>query len=109
MFPDQWKISRISPLPKVENPKAPKDIRLISVLPILSKVFEKIILYRMNEQIDTLLRPTQSGVRKGHSTIMLLLKMKDDINRAMRNGEVTIAFLADYSKAFLTSFTIKLC
>jgi len=55
MFPDQWKISRISLILNVENAKAPKDYRPISISPILSKVFEKIMLYQMNEQIDALL------------------------------------------------------
>ena len=40
-FPDQWKIARISPIPKVTNPTELKDYRPISILPILSKVYKK--------------------------------------------------------------------
>ena len=37
-FPDQWKVSRISPIPKIKNPQVPSDYRPISILPIMSKV-----------------------------------------------------------------------
>ena len=45
---------------------------------------------------------TQSGFRKGHSTATTLLKFKDDITKAMKKGEITLAIFADYSKAFDT-------
>ena len=44
----------------------------------------------------------QSGFRKNHSTNTLLMKMKDDILNALEKGEVTIAVLTDFSKAFDT-------
>ena len=43
--------------------------------------------------------PQQSDFRKGHSTATILLKLKDDILRATRKGEVTLVILADISKA----------
>ena len=43
-FPKMWKIARMSPIPKVKVPTKPSDYRPISVLPVLSKVFERIIL-----------------------------------------------------------------
>ena len=45
---------------------------------------------------------TQTGFRKGHSTATTLLKFKDDITKAMKKGEITLAIFADYSKAFDT-------
>ena len=45
---------------------------------------------------------TQSGFRKGHPTITLLLKLRDDIIRAMSTSEVTLGILLDFSKAFDT-------
>ncbi|MEO0684074.1 MAG: hypothetical protein AAFY76_03245, partial [Cyanobacteria bacterium J06649_11] len=38
IFPSQWKLSKISPIPKISNPIEPSDYRPISILPILSKV-----------------------------------------------------------------------
>jgi hypothetical protein len=43
-----------------------------------------------------------SGFRKGHSTAVILLKLKDDILKAMKKGEITLAVFTDYSKAFDT-------
>ena len=46
-FPKKWKISRICPIPKVNKPETPVDYRPISILAILSKVYEKVILHQM--------------------------------------------------------------
>ena len=102
--PDDWKVSRICPVPKVENPKSISEFRPINILPILSKVFERVILQQITEQIEarSIYNPKQSGFRKGHSTTTILLKLKDDIQKAMKKGEVTLAILADFSKAFDT-------
>ena len=52
-FPDQWKIACISPVPKVNNPTELKDYRPISILPILSKVYEKQVLHQITDFIET--------------------------------------------------------
>ena len=104
MFPDLWKTARVCPIPKVTNASEPKDFRPISVLPILSKIFEKIILQQLSKFIEeeAIYKSTQAGFRKGHSTVTLLLKLKDDIIKASKRGEITLAVFADYSKAFDT-------
>ena len=43
-----------------------------------------------------------SGFRKSHSTTTVLLKLRDDIIKAINQGEITMAIFADYSKAFDT-------
>jgi len=104
LFPHQWKISRISPVPKVNKPTCHSDYRPISILPILSKVYERVILNQLVAYIEKnhLFAEYQSGFRKGHSTISTLLKLKDEILSAMKKGEVTLSIMADYSKAFDT-------
>ena len=44
-----------------------------------------------------------AGFRKSHSTNILLLKILDDILRAMSKGELTLSVYSDYSKAFDTA------
>ena len=51
---------------------------------------------------EELLAKNQSGFRKGHCTISTCIKIKNDILKAMNRGEVTLAVLADFSKAFDT-------
>ena len=43
-----------------------------------------------------------AGFRKSHSTCTILLKIKDDIMKALKCREVTAAVFSDYSKAFDT-------
>ena len=79
-----------------------KDYRPISVLSVLSKVYERVILNQLWSFIKTqnLYSINQSGFRKGHSTNTLLLKLRDDIRMAMNRSEVALSILIDYSKAF---------
>ena len=104
VFPDQWKVSKISPIPKVDHPKEPSDYRPISILPALSKIYEKILMLQLVSHLDNnqLLSNCQTGFRKGHCTITTCIKIKNDIIKAMDRGEVTLAVMADFSKAFDT-------
>ena len=51
-FPVIWKIAHISPIPKIVNPSQLKDYRTISILLILSKIYEKLVLQQMTEFIE---------------------------------------------------------
>ena len=105
-FPSLWKIARISAIPKEKEIKCNDDLRPISILPTLSKVYERLVLRQMAgylSRIDgDILKNTSSAYRKGHNTTSVLLAVRDDIIRAMSKGEVTMAVLADFSKAFDT-------
>jgi len=46
-FPDSWKIARITPIPKVPSPSSSSEYIPISVLPVLSKLFEKVLYHRV--------------------------------------------------------------
>ena len=103
-FPKLWKIPRVSPIPKVDNPTTNDELRPISILPVLSKVFERLVGWQMSEFANSasLLHDNISSFRKGHSTTTALLGIRDDIKRAMKRKEVTLMVLADFSKAFDT-------
>ena len=100
-FQDQWKIARISLIPKVTNPTELKDYRLISILPILSKVYKKQVLHQTTDFIETqqVYNKHQSGYRKNHSTATILSKLYDDIKLAMKQSELKMPVFTDYSKA----------
>ena len=103
-FPKSWKKARISPIPKIDHPTKDEHFRPISVLPALSKIFEKLVAKQMTafcEQESTL-KDTLSGFRKGHSTSTVLMGIRDDLMRSMKKGEVTLMIMADFSKAFDT-------
>ena len=46
-FSDSWKIAHITPIPKIHNPSSSSQYRPISVLPELSKLFEKVLYHRI--------------------------------------------------------------
>ena len=99
-----WKIPRVSSIPKVDNPTTNDEPRPISILPVLSKVFERLVGWQMSEFANSasLLHDNISSFRKGHSTTTALLGIRDDIKRAMKRKEVTLMVLADFSRAFDT-------
>ena len=43
-LPDSWKIAHITPIPKVHSPSSSSEYRPISVLRVLSKLFEKFFI-----------------------------------------------------------------
>ena len=103
-FPKLWKIARVSPIPKVDNPSTNDELRPISILPVLPRVFERLVGWQLSKFANSasLLRDNISSFRKGHSTTTALLGIRDDIKRATKSKEVTLMVLADFSKAFDT-------
>ena len=101
-FPRAWKDSIITPLPKTNKPQNLKDFRPISLLPILSKILERIVHHQIvSYLIDrNVINPYQSVYLKRFSTQTTLMKLIDEIKRSMTDGIVTILVLSDFSKAF---------
>ena len=73
-------------------------------MPVLSKISEKVILKQLSDYIErtSIYNSTQSGFRKGHSTQTILLKFRDDIQKALNKSKITMSVFIDYSKAFDT-------
>ena len=103
-FPDIWKLARISPIPKIQLPVELKDYRPVFILPILSKICERVVLEQITNFIEKKLiyHHYQSGYRKNNLTEVLLAKLRDDIKKAVKASEITLAVFTDYSKAFDT-------
>ena len=103
-FPSAWKLARICAIPKRNQIKSEKDLRPISILPVLSKVYERLIFRQLSDFIDknNVLNNNISAYRKGQSTTTVLQAIRDDVVKAMKRSEVTMMILADFSKAFDT-------
>lgn len=98
VFPSNWKMANVIPVPKLSNPSKVTDYRPISLLCTLSKLVEKAI----SQQILSYLERLQSGFKKKHNTATALLKISDDIFKNIDAAEITFLMLLDYSKAFDT-------
>lgn len=102
MFPDCLKIAKITPIYKKGDRSLVSSYRPISVLPILSKIFEAVMHRQLTEffMANNLLTKSQFGFRKGLSTSHAVKSLTDTIYGAFESKESTLAILCDISKAF---------
>lgn len=103
-FPCAWKQSIVTPIAKIREPTEIKHLRSISLLPVLSKVFEKILHQQLRHylNINNILPDVQSGFRSDHSCVTALCKITDDILTHTDNGLITALVLLDFTRAFDT-------
>ncbi|XP_030767137.1 uncharacterized protein LOC115890915 [Sitophilus oryzae] len=99
---DSMKVATVTPIPKINNPGSFSDLRPISLLPTLSKIFEKAIYIQLVSYLNdsNLIPPTRSDFRKGYSAASVLLSVLDDIISAADEGRTSALIMLDYSKAF---------
>ena len=69
IYPTQWKHAIITPVPKMGNSMDPADYRPISLLSIISKIFERHLWYLLLPYVDPLLSENQFGFRSQRSTV----------------------------------------
>ena len=102
VFPKAWKKGEVVPLLKEGGHEVPNNNRPICLLPVLSKVAEKLAYSQLNHHLLQKKRLTchQSGNRKHHSTETLSLLVTNYIFKAIDNKQVTVMVLIDLSKAF---------
>ena len=87
-FPDCWKTARIVPIPKKGSNTNPGNYRPVSILPILSKVFERIIYTLVSEylNVNSPISPYQFGFSSGKSTTSALLALSNRILQSLDQG-----------------------
>jgi len=101
-YPTQWKNAVITALPKVDSPSQFSHYRPINIISCLGKVFDKIAFRQLSQYIyrSNYLNPFQSGYRMGYSTQSALIRVCDDIKKAMDDRQVTVLVLLDFTRAF---------
>ena len=103
-YPACFKVAKVIPVFKSEDPTQFSNYRPVSVLPILSQVFEKVLKARLVEFFDKqkVIIPSQYGFRAGHSTDMAILDMVEKVRSAWANKKLALGVFIDLKKAFDT-------
>ena len=105
VFPNELKIANVLPLFKSDDPMQFNNYRPVSLLSILSKIFEKAMYSRLVNLAQTLhkiLCEKQFGFRKKHPTYMAPMILVDKLIKSLENGEYVLGVFSDFSKAFDT-------
>ncbi|XP_077983288.1 uncharacterized protein LOC144438132 [Glandiceps talaboti] len=103
-FPDSLKIAKVIPLFKKGDPEETGNYRPISILPIISKVFEKIMCKRVVNFVEKhdLLFQHQYGFREKYSCKLSLISLVQHLLDELDKGKSTTGIFIDFSKAFDT-------
>ena len=99
-FPSNLRNTHVTPVFKKNNVLYKETYRLVSVLPIISKLLEKLMQNQTNLQIKSFLSPYLCGYRKGfnsqHALISLMERWRKSLDKNGYGGAI------DLSKAFNT-------
>ena len=101
-FPCELKVSRTCPIFKNGCRKDVSNYRPIACLPVLSKVFEKVVFNQIHEylSVNNILSPNQFGFQPRKSTLDPLIQILNYIADAFNQDKFVVAVFLDLSKAF---------
>jgi len=102
-FPIPWKFAIVKMIPKPNKPPhLPSSYRPISLLPILGKILEKLLLRRLYPLLyeQKVIPDHQFGFRTNHSTIQQCHRMIDCIAKALEEKQYCAGAFLDASQAF---------
>ena len=78
VFPDRLKEAQVTPIFKKEDLLDRKNYRPVSVLAIISKVFERAMNTQLYDYFSDILHPFLSAFRQGYGCQTMLLKAVED-------------------------------
>ena len=99
-FPQELKLSEVILVYKKLDPLQKENFRLVSPLPHVSKIFERIIHKQITNYMTDKLAHSITGFRKSHGTQNFLVVMLEKWKRALDKGEYVSVLYMDLSKAF---------
>ena len=104
IFPNKLKTAKVVPVFKKDDPHQPGNYRPISLLPAISKVFEKVVYKQVYNYMNanSLLYKSQYGFREKHSTELAAMEVTDKIFQDVDKKKLPLAIFLDFSKAFDT-------
>ena len=102
VFPDSWKTARVAPIYKAGPADERSNYRPISVLPVISRLFEKLVYSQIYNYLNenNFLYKHQSGFRHLHSVVTCLLKNTNNWYINVDDRKYTGLIFLDLKKSF---------
>jgi len=100
VFPSNLKMADINPVYKKKDKLDKDNYRSINLLPVISKIFEKVINQQLTNFANTFYSQHLSGFRKKHGCNDILSLMTENWRRSLDNNKITGVLAIDLSKAF---------
>ena len=102
VFPQCMKSARVVPIFKSGDERDVGNYRPISVLPVLSKIFERTMYNRVISFMEkyNILSKSQYGFRRGLSTSQAIMDNLSFIYRNLDQGKPVLSLFLDFKKAF---------
>ena len=96
---EERKNAKVVPLYKKDDPVNPKNYRPVAIVPILSKILERVIFNHMIEYLaaNRLLHPNHHAFRPYHNTTTAMIQMYDGWIQAVEAGQITGVCMLDMS------------
>ena len=99
-MPTAWKLAKICPIFKQDDPHDKSNYRPVSILVTLDKIFEKCLARQLSDYFSSILSPFLSAYKRGYSCEAVLLRLIEVWRNALDNKCVVGAVSMDLSKAF---------
>ena len=106
-FPSSWRQSYVVPIPKLgKDTSDPTNYRSIALTSCVCKVMERMVNNRLVWYLERnkIITPTQSGFRKGRSTIHQLVRLESFVREAFIQKQQATAIFFDLEKAYDTTW-----
>lgn len=102
VFPNKLKHAKIVPIYKSGTKTTIENYRPISMLPVFSKIFERIVYNRLREFLSQhqQLSDEQHGFRQNRNTTSAIYELTNTVLKSIDKNEKVMAIFCDLSKAF---------
>ena len=99
-FPSSLKEADMTPLHKKDEKTLKENYRPVSILPTVSKIYERLMHTEIENYMKRFISPFLCGFRKGFNTQHCLLSMIEKMKKSLDKNHFAAAVLTDLSKAF---------
>lgn len=103
-FPEDWKLSCVTPAPKVPNADTEDKFRPLNMVPVYEKVLEMAVNKQLQRFLDEneVITDAQSGFRSNHSCETLFIKTIEEWMAALDQDHFIVPVFLDFKRAFET-------